>query len=342
MTPFFHARTQFSLSHQLNRSGSSASEENSTKQGPGKEPALQPEGQPSQKHDQQGDGQPEDDEDEEGEEEVIASPMEVVMATLTEFYNFVGRYVKLPVLYEVIHQCMTKLVMRYLLLVRDMLLIADHKHQQRENRRLLREAGQFVHTGVAVAKEVISTVPQLPLLIGKTIVHAANRLKGTGDEEEEEEKKKNEGEEKEVDEMDILMNDQADEEDEEEASSRRKSKKKKRGSQQQQPSHNVHDLPEDLDDEEEHHHLKRAQLEQMREDVKVIIHAHSQITDEKIHSVLRFLSMAVGDIWTSSHSSQTIDQTLADQFKAQVTLTILTLLTLLNPILLSAARVLVA
>jgi hypothetical protein len=55
----------------------------------------------------------------------IFAPMEVVMATLTEFYSFIGRqkkslkkkslFVKKSLLYEIIYQFMVKLVKRYLI-----------------------------------------------------------------------------------------------------------------------------------------------------------------------------------------------------------------------------------
>eukprot|EP00599_Poterioochromonas_sp_BG-1_P012649 CAMPEP_0173165550 /NCGR_PEP_ID=MMETSP1105-20130129/21458_1 /TAXON_ID=2985 /ORGANISM="Ochromonas sp., Strain BG-1" /LENGTH=447 /DNA_ID=CAMNT_0014086569 /DNA_START=267 /DNA_END=1610 /DNA_ORIENTATION=+ len=91
------------------------------------------------------------------------------------------------------------------------------------------------------------------------------------------------------------------------------------------------ELEEEADDENEVEeeeaassgvYLKNAQLEQMKKDLQIIIQAHSQITDEKIHSLLRFLNMAIVDIWSSSsdqsdqHSMTFIDRLLVEQFKS--------------------------
>jgi hypothetical protein len=297
MTPFFHLKTQLNINLGTNATASNDDLQQTD---------------PSRSSDNQQDAMNHQPIITTGSTNSTITPMEVVMATLTEFYSFLGRHVKISVLYEIIYQFMIKLVKRYLILIRDILTRSKWKYQLKQRYstiNLITSApGTVLSVPLGVAKDVLQTVPQLPSMIGRTLVSAAHQVQqilpgGAGGNNDET--------------TTITMDEEyyrelADEEEEIENSG----KTGKAEDIEEKRDSDLHSRSSADDDEI--YYLKAEQLQQMKDDVNVIIRAHEQIKDEKIHSVLRFLNMAVVDVWSSSHSEESINRILIEQFKSQV------------------------
>lgn len=283
ITPFFRSRTQSNLntiSHKKYLSSSLDDGDEEITGNVNNMSANNPNNSYTQQQEQQ--------QEEEQREEIDATPMEVMMATLTEFYSFIGKFVQLPVLYEIIYHCMIKLVMRYLLLIRDISLNNKYRYEQKQSKlqQFITHAPEVVVSiPVGVAYGVIHTVPHLAKSLANAVTGERNTHNSTTTPSISEE-----------------------------------------GNLEEKM---LKELEEEADDEEEEKeaassgvYLKNAQLEQMKKDLQIIIQAHSQITDEKIHSLLRFLNMAIVDIWSSSsdqsdqQSMTFIDRLLIEQFKS--------------------------